>query len=156
MGCSLVTIYGGNKKGDSTMGFSQKLAAGVKKHMGNLRKAYDNQMAVADARARADMAKTKTKADREKVKAKLAQEKLAIQRELYEAQAATKKAKVALEKAKREAGDLSMGERFEQSLRSTYRGVMGGKTTKRRATTPSKPRAARTRKITTPKRRKKS
>jgi len=120
------------------MSFAQKLATGVKKHMVNLQKAYENQIAAADARARASMAKTKTKAEREKVKTKLAQEKLAIRRELYEAQAATKKAKVALEKARKEAGDLTMGERLEQTLRATYRGIKGTKTRSPRRAPPRK------------------
>ena len=118
------------------MSFTQKLAAGVKKHMSNLRKAYNNQMAAADARARADMAKTTTKLEREKVKTKLAREKLAIKKELYEAEAATRKAKTALEKARKEAGDLTTGEKLEQSFRAVYRGIKGKKkrTTKRTTT----------------------
>jgi len=116
------------------MSLTQRLATKVKAHMANLQKAYNNQMAAADARARASMAKTKTKADRENVKARLAQEQLAIKRELYEAQAATKKAKDSLEKARKEAGDLTMGERLEQTLRATYRGVRGTKPTKRTTT----------------------
>jgi len=123
------------------MSLTQRLATKVKAHMVNLQKAYNNQMAAADARARASMAKTKTKADREKVKAKLAQEQLAIKRELYEAQAATKKAKVSLEKARKEAGDLTMGERLEQTLKATYRGLRGTKPPKRTKRTTARKRA---------------
>ena len=101
------------------MEFAQKLKAGVKKHMANLRSAYDRQVKAAEVRAEAKMARARTKLERQKVKMQLVREKLALKQELYEAQAATKKAKEAVEKARKEAGDLTLSERAE----AVYRGL---------------------------------
>ena len=42
------------------MGFKEKLASGVKKHLGSLKKAYDNRVEMAEKRAKIDLSKAKT------------------------------------------------------------------------------------------------
>ncbi len=94
------------------MSFKQKLTSGVKRHLGNLKKAYDNRVAIAEAKARRDLAKAQTKSQREQAMLKLKREKMRAKQDLYEARIATQKAKRSLEKARKEAGDLSIGERL--------------------------------------------
>ncbi len=87
------------------MGFLQK-------QLSNLREMHDRRVKEAEARAEASMARAKTKVEREKAKLKLAREKLQLKKELYEAKTATVKAKAAVAKARKEAGDLTLGERL--------------------------------------------
>ena len=103
---------------------------------------HDRRVREAEDRATASLARARTQADREKAKQKLAREKIALQRELYEAKTATQKAKTAMEKARKEAGDLTVGEKLGAFGRQLYYG-------KRK---PAKRRVVR-RKKATPKRR---
>jgi len=94
------------------MSFIQQLDAGVRKHMANLKAMHDRRVQEAETRARADIAHATTKLEQERAKLKLVREKLALKRELYEARLATRQAKAAMNKARIEAGDLSIGERL--------------------------------------------
>lgn len=94
------------------MGFTQKLTDTVKRHMVNLKAAHDKRVIEAEARARVRLATARTSTEREKAKLILEREKLALKMDLYEAQIATRKAKAAVNKARLEAGDLTIGERI--------------------------------------------
>ena len=83
---------------------------------------HDRRVREAEERAKASLARARTQAEREKAKQKLAREKIALKRELYEAKAATQKAKTAMEKARKEAGDLTVGERAAEFGRMLYYG----------------------------------
>ena len=100
------------------MKFAQKLATGVRKHLSNLKRLYDRRIQLAEARAQRQLADAKTKTAREKVRLQLSREKMLARKELYEAQIATQNAKKALEKARKEAGDLTVGERMITIYRS--------------------------------------
>ena len=102
------------------MSFTQKVSSGVKKHLSNLKNAYDGQVKAAEVRAQAKIALAKTKLERELAKLQLQRDKVALKKELYEAQIATRKAEVALKAARLEAGDLTIPERIE----ATYRAFM--------------------------------
>ena len=108
------------------MNFAQKLSGGVRKHLSNLNDMYDRRVKAAEDKARVRMEQAKTKTEREKAKLKLAREKIALKRELYEARIATNKAKSAMEKARKEAGDLTVGERIGGGLRAFGRGFYQG------------------------------
>lgn len=100
------------------MSFARRLSAGVKRHLSNINEMRDRQVVAAEQRARVRMARAKTRADKEKAKLQLEREKLKIQKEVYEAKIATQKAKIALKKARKEAGDLTIGERLGQTYRA--------------------------------------
>ncbi len=100
------------------MNFTQKLAAEVKKHLANLREAHDRRVDRATAKARRELAVAKTRTEKEKIKLQLQRDKMDAKKELYEAQVATQKAKKALEVARKEAGDLTLGERLSRAGRS--------------------------------------
>ena len=104
------------------MSFAQRLSGGVRKHLSNLTGLYDRQVKAAEERAKASLERAKTKTEREQAKQKLAREKLALKREYYEAKTATQRAKVAMQKARKEAGDLTMGERLSTFGRAFYYG----------------------------------
>ena len=93
------------------MKFAKKLSAGVKKHLSYLKGLYDKRIELAESRARQQLGKAQTKVAREKVMLQLKRDKMTAKKELYEAQIATKRAKTALEKARKEAGDLTISER---------------------------------------------
>jgi len=111
------------------MSFAQKLSSGVQKHMAHLKAMYANRVAAAEARAQQRLANARTKTEKELVKLQLVRDKMSAKKELYEAQVATRRAREALEKARKEAGDLTLGERL---------GVMG-KDLQRRLWQPQKP-----------------
>lgn len=98
------------------MSFTKKLQTGFQRHVSNLKSAHDKYIREAESRADAKLARAKSQIEREKIRAQLAREKLNAQRELYEAKTAAAKAKSALQKAKREAGDVGMVERFTASV----------------------------------------
>ena len=104
------------------MRFTQRLSAGVKRHLSTLKRMYDYQVEAAEKRAQASLERARTKTEREKAKQKLAREKLALKREYYEAKVATSRAKVAMQKARKEAGDLTVGERLTTFGRQLYYG----------------------------------
>ncbi len=106
------------------MSFTQKLSAGVKKHMANLKEMHDQRVQAAEDRARRQLAAAQTKTEREKVKLQLRRDLMAAKKELYEAQTAARQAKTALEKARKEAGDLTMGERLGQVGRGVGKSSM--------------------------------
>ncbi len=112
------------------MSFATAIADLARAHMARLKKAYDNRIVVAEERARRRMQVARTKTDREKIKQQLEQERLTARRELYEAQIATKKAKIAtnkakeaLDRARKEAGDLTVGERAQRMGSEVGRGT---------------------------------
>ena len=104
------------------MRFTQRLSSGVRGHLSNLKNMYNKRIEMAEARARRQLDEARTKTDREKVLLKLKREKLSAKKELYEAQIATQKAKVAVEKARKEAGDLTVGERLGAFGKALYYG----------------------------------
>lgn len=79
----------------------------------SLQEAYDRRVQKAEEKAKVKLARSQTKADQEKAKLQLQRDNLNLQRELVEERIATQKAKAALKKAKREAGDLTITERAE-------------------------------------------
>ena len=119
--------------GECNMSFAQKLSAGVRKHLSNLQDMHDKQVKAAEERAKASVERARTKTEREQAKQKLAREKLALKREYYEAKTATHKAKTAMQKARKEAGDLTVGERVYAFGHNLYYGPKKKrKTTKRK------------------------
>ncbi len=128
------------------MGFTQLLATKVKKHLANIKAAHDRRLGEAIIRARRDLAKATTRAQREKVLLHLKQDKANLKRELYEARLATQKAETAVKKARREAGDLTFGERLGVAGRRLGRDTLS---TYRALTTPDKPRRKTQRRATT-------
>ena len=98
------------------MSFVGKVSSGFKKHMANLKGAHDRRMTQAEARAREQIANARTAIEKEKALTQLRTERLNAQRELLEARAAGKRAAQALQKAKREAGDVGLGERLMQGI----------------------------------------
>ena len=94
------------------MNFAQKLSATVKTQLAGIQSAHDKRVVEAEARARRNLAKARTKQERDLTMLQLQREKLALRRELSEAKVATQKAKFATEKARKEAGDLTVGERL--------------------------------------------
>ena len=102
------------------MRFTQRLSAGVKGHLSNLKDMHERRVEAAEAKAKRELAEARTKTDRQKVLLKLKREKLSAKKELYEAQLATKKAKKAVEKARKEAGDLTVGERIGAFGKALY------------------------------------
>lgn len=126
------------------MSFAQELSSRVKRHLSNLKRLYDERVDRATARARKQLATAKTKTAKETIKLQLQRDKMDAKKELYEAQIATQKAKDALEVARKEAGDLTLGERFSKVARSfgrvtksTYKGLVAPprRRTSRRRTT---------------------
>ncbi len=112
------------------MSFTQKVSAGVRKHLSNLKSAYDQQVKNAEARAQAKIALARTKQERELAKLQLQRDKIALKKELYEAWIATRNAAVALKKARLEAGDLTISEK----LAATYKAFMKSQKQPRRST----------------------
>ncbi|KKN59665.1 hypothetical protein LCGC14_0539920 [marine sediment metagenome] len=112
------------------MNFTQKISAGVKKQLSNLKSAYDQRVKNAEVRAQAKIALARTKQERELALLQLQRDKIALKKELYEARIATKNAAVALKKARLEAGDLTISER----LAATYKAFMKSQKQPRRST----------------------
>ena len=113
------------------MSFMQTLRSRTNQHLDRLQRARDRRVDAADNRAKESVATARTKADKEKARQKLKREKIAIDRELVEAKIATNKARAALAKAKKESGDVGVG---EQIMR-TYRAFTKPKRANRRSTT---------------------
>lgn len=99
------------------MDFKQKVSVAVRRHMANLQKMYNERLRTAEARARTRLAFAKTKTERKKIQLQLERERLDAKKELYEAQIATRNARAAVEKARKEAGDLTLSERVEKAYR---------------------------------------
>ena len=93
------------------MAFHTKISSVVRRHLASIQSAYDRRVAEAEARARRNLEKARTKQERELTMLQLQREKLALSKELSEARIATQKAKTAAEKARKEAGDLTISER---------------------------------------------
>ncbi len=123
------------------MSFTKDLAAKVKKHLQYLQQLRDRRIARATVRARQRLKVAKTVTERRKIKLALEQEKAATELELYEAITATKKAKRAAEIARKEAGDLTFGERLSKGAKTLYKGLVTPP--KRRITKKAKTRARR-------------
>ncbi len=83
----------------------------IKKGISGIREAYRRQKKAAEDRADRRMKVAKTKFEDKSIKADLELEKLKLQREMYEAIAAVRREKVAIAKAKKEAGVVGLGER---------------------------------------------
>ncbi len=96
------------------MNFAQRLSQGVRRHLNKLDELHEKQVKVIEDKARRQLAQAQTKTEREKVLLQLQREKMKSKQELYESQVATRKAKEALEKARKEAGYLTVGERLRQ------------------------------------------
>ncbi len=83
----------------------------IKKGVSGIQEAYRQQRKVAEDRADRRRKAAKTKFEDASIEADLELEKLKLQREMYEAMAAVKREKVAIAKAKKEAGIVGLGER---------------------------------------------
>lgn len=97
------------------MDFKQKVSVAVRRHMANLQTMYNERVRTAEARARFRLSNAKTKTEKGKIKLQLERERLDAKKELYEAQIATRTARAAVEKARKEAGDLTLSERVEKT-----------------------------------------
>lgn len=106
------------------MSFTKDLAAKVKKHLQYLQQLRDRRIARATVRSRQRLKVAKTVTERRKIKLALEREKAATELELYEAVTATKKAKRAAEIARKEAGDLTFGERLSKGAKTFYKGLV--------------------------------
>ena len=104
------------------MSFKQLVSVATRRHMDNLRAMYNARIRTVEARAQFRLENAKTKTAKGKIKLQLERDRLDAKRELYEAQIATKKAKVAVEKARKEAGDLTLTE----MVGKTYKYFMKG------------------------------
>ena len=125
------------------------IASMTKAHLANLKRAYNEYVALAEARAKLDLAQVRSKAEKEKVLLHLEREKMAAKRELYAARLATQKDRKATEKIRLEAGDLTVAERLTKAGTWAGRGAVAtirtftqgaGKGYKRRAVVPRKKR----------------
>lgn len=96
------------------MGFRQVLSVVVNSHKKHLKDMYNKRIQMAETKAKAQLDRAKTMTERKKIRLSLERDKLAAKKELYEAQIATNKAKEAVEKARKEAGDLTVSERVEK------------------------------------------
>lgn len=119
------------------------IASVFKKHIKNLKNAYDKREEIAEQRAKEEIAQARTKTQRQKAIFGLKKEKQELRKELYEAKIAANKAKDAAEKARKEAGDLTIteqlwesGERFWKGLQKPRKRVVHKrKTVKRKKST---------------------
>jgi len=98
-----------------------RFISSIKKGISGIREAYRRQRAVAEDKAYRRMKAAKTKFEDDSIKADLELEKLKLQREMYEAIAAVRREKVAMAKAKKEAGVVGLGERVEGLVSSAGR-----------------------------------
>jgi len=113
----------------------------IKKGVGAVQLAYNQQRVAAEERAKHKMAVARTNLEKERAKLELEREKIALQRELFEAKAAIQREKVAIAAEKRAAGQIPLRERasgfFSRSAKS-YREmqdkVYGTAPKKRKAT----------------------
>ena len=99
------------------MDFKQKVSVAVRRHMANLQKMYNERVRTAEARARFRLSNAKSKTAKGKIKLQLERERLQAKQELYEAQIATRNARAAVEKARKEAGDLTLSEKMEKTYK---------------------------------------
>ena len=103
------------------------------KILANIRRSYNSAKENIDQKAERDLARARTRNEKELVKLRQRREHAALDKELADAKTATRKAEEAALKAKREAGDVSVLERLSKfSLR------LGGKPRRRRTTTRKK------------------
>ena len=133
------------------MQWSQRVSSMVRKHLANIQAAHDRRVDEAVARARRQLDSARTTQERKLVVLQFQRERAALGKELSEAKIATRRAKEAAEKARREAGDLTFGERLgtlgsglAREARATYRGLS-------KATAPKRRRRKTVAKKTTPK-----
>lgn len=105
------------------MSFMQKINSMYRQQVQSLQTAHDKRERAAEERTRQEIAKARTQAEKTKAKLKLQRDKLALKRELVEARIATDKARKQLVQAKREAGDLSAGERIGRFVTQTQKTV---------------------------------
>lgn len=109
----------------------------IKKGASGVREAYRKQKQALEERARQREKVAKTKMENISIEADLKLEKLKLEREMYEALAAVKREKVAVAKAKKEAGVVGIGERAMLAGKRFYKGLVAkpkrrSKTTKKR------------------------
>ena len=96
----------------------------IKRGVSGVQEAYRRQKKVAEDRADRRMKVAKFKYEEISIEADLELEVLKLQREMYEAKAAVKREKVAIAKAKREAGVVGLGERVGGFGKRFYRGLV--------------------------------
>jgi len=124
------------------MNFVQRVSSIVKKHIASIEAAYDRRVAEAEVRARHKLDRARTKQERELAMLQLRRDKATLRKELSEAKVATYKAETAAKKARREAGDLTVGERLGavgsrlgRETVGVYRALEKAQRPKRRRTT---------------------
>jgi len=100
-----------------------KIAEFTSRHIASLKDAHRRYIEAADARAESKLARAQTGAERDRIRTNLKIEKMKAKKELMEAQTAAMKAKAALKRAKREAGDIGMGERFAKGAARLQKAV---------------------------------
>ncbi len=122
----------------ATVSFSRILA--------NIRRSYNSAKGAIDQKAERDLARARTRNEKELVKLRQRREHATLDKQLAEAKTATRKAELAARKAKTEAGDISVIERLAQfskglSAKPTRRRKKS--TAKRTVKSPPKPRPKR-------------
>jgi len=100
------------------------LAQVIQKQMSKVREMHAKRVREAEARASAKLAKARGDLERQRVKLQLMQEKANLSKELYEAQAALRNTRIAVNKARIEAGDLTVGERLGKAGRDIAGSVL--------------------------------
>lgn len=101
----------------------KKLMTAVKGGASGLQKAYRDMQRAAEERAKRNIAKAKTKHEKEMARINLEREKVAIQLQMYEAQAALAREKEAATKAWRAAGGRTLGERLQEQATQFSHGL---------------------------------
>ncbi len=123
----------------------------ISKGVAGVRAARTQQLKAADDRARRQLAAAKTRAEQNRIKAGLALERLKLERQAFEAEAAVIKARAETNKARIAAGRLTPLERASGFLRRTGESIQElQRANQRRAGTPR--RRTTTKKTTTKKR----
>ena len=107
--------------------FTQGITASFNKHIKSIRDAHARHLKAAERRATASLARAKSQAERDRIRTNLEIEKLKLRKSLEEARTAAVKAKGALKKAKREAGDISFGERVSRGVAGLRTGTTKAK-----------------------------
>lgn len=114
------------------MSFFTKIRSAVTSYNKRLKSIADKQAQAADRRAKARMEQATTRTEKLRAKAQAAREKEKVYKELAEAQESARKAASALNRARKEAGDLtgmeklrSFGTTTRKSLSDFQRGLQG-------------------------------
>ncbi len=124
----------------------------VSKGVAGVRAAREQQLKAADDRARKRIATAKTRAEQNRIKAGLALERLKLERQAFEAEAAVIKARAETNKARIAAGRLNPLERATSFIRRTGASLQQLQAANERRAAPPRKKKAAPKKKTTKKR----